>query len=151
MIKIRLFPKSIKQSNRQFEKLVLLKNAQIRLLIPQLLAGGILEVVEIPKAGAIIERSKSYNLLSFHESRARTFILQDLYKSMIRIYQRIDEERARKQGILAKAQRTDVKKDLKRYLSNDELRQYEEWKRYEERLLGQITRIDKSVMLLRDV
>jgi DNA-directed RNA polymerase III subunit RPC3 len=70
---------------------------------------------------------------------------------LIRIYQRIDEERARKQGILTKAQRTDVRKDLKRYLSKDELRQYAEWKTIEERLLGQIMRVDKSIMLLGEV
>jgi DNA-directed RNA polymerase III subunit RPC3 len=70
---------------------------------------------------------------------------------LIRIYQRLDEERARKQGILTKASRTDVKKDLKRYLSKDELKQYSTWKTLEERLLGQIMRIDKSIMLLRDV
>jgi DNA-directed RNA polymerase III subunit RPC3 len=134
----------------QFEKLVLLKNAQIRLLLPQLQAGGILEVVEIPKAGGI-DRSKNYNLLSFHESRARAFLLQDLYKTLIKIYQRINEERARKQGIIAKAQRTDVKKDLKRYLSRDELKSYNAWKVLEDRLLGQVMRIDKSVMLLKDV
>jgi DNA-directed RNA polymerase III subunit RPC3 len=112
--------------------------------------GGILEVQEIPKSAGT-ERAKNYNLWSFHESRARAFILQDLYKTLLRIYQRIDEERARKQGILAKAQRTDVKKDLRRYLSADELKQYAEWRALEERLLGQIMRVDKSVMLLRDV
>ena len=106
--------------------------------------------MEIPKSSGI-ERAKNYNLWSFHESRACAFLLQDLYKSLIRTYQRIHEERARKQGILAKAQRTDVKKDLKRYLSRDELRQYVEWKTLEERLLGHILRVDQSVMLLRDI
>jgi DNA-directed RNA polymerase III subunit RPC3 len=118
--------------------------------LSELQIGGILEVQEIPKSAGN-ERNKNYNLWSFHESRARAFLLQDLYKTLIRIYQRIDEERARKQGIIAKAQRTDVKKDLKRYLSKDELVQYGQWKAIEERLLGQIMRIDKSVMLLRDV
>jgi DNA-directed RNA polymerase III subunit RPC3 len=130
--------------------LILLRNDHIRILLPQLQSGGILEVVEIPKAGGL-DRSKNYNLLSFHESRARAFILQDLYKSLIRVYQRLDEERSRKAGILAKAQRTDVKKDLKRYLSKDELNQYWRWKTLEDRLLGQIMRIDRHVMLLRDV
>ncbi len=44
-----------------------------------------------------------------------------------------------------------MKKDLRRYLSPDELRQYGEWRALEERLLGQIMRVDRSVMLLRDV
>lgn len=52
---------------------------------------------------------------------------------------------------MKKAQRTDVKGDLRRYLSRDEMRQYAEWRAVEERLLGQIARIDKSVMLLRDI
>jgi len=112
--------------------------------------GGILEVQEIPKSSGI-ERAKNYNLWSFHETRARAFVLQDLYKTLVRIYQRIDEERTRRQGILKKAQRTDVKKDIRRYLSSDELRQYGEWRALEERLLGQIMRVDRSVMLLRDV
>lgn len=116
----------------------------------ELQSGGILQVQEIPKSAGT-ERAKNYNLWSFQEHRARAFLLQDLYKTLIRIYQRIDEERARKQGILAKASRTDVKKDLTRYLSKDEIRQYSEWRALEERLLGQIIRVDKSVMLLRDV
>lgn len=44
-----------------------------------------------------------------------------------------------------------MKKDLKRYLSADELRQYAQWKTIEERLLGQIVRVDRSVMILRDM
>lgn len=138
------------EANKKFEKLILLANKELRALLAKLQSGGILEVVEIPKS-SIIERAKNYNLWSFHESRARAFLLQDLYKSLIRTYQRIQEERARKQGILKKAQRTDVKKDLKRYLSREELKQYTEWKTLEERLLGHILRVDQSVMLLRDV
>lgn len=120
------------------------------MILAQLQSGGILEVAEIPKPLAK-DRASNFNLWSFHESRARAFLLEDFYKTLIRIYQRIDEERSRKQGILAKASRTDVKKDLKRYLSKVELQQYGEWRVLEERLLGQIMRVDKSIMLLRDV
>jgi len=127
-----------------------LKNDEIRYILPQLQAGGILEVVEIPKVTGT-DRSKNYQLLSFHESRCRVFVLQDLYTTMVRIYQRIDEERARRAGILKKATRTDVKKDLQRYLSPGEYRGYIQWKAIEERLLGQIMKVDKSVMLLRDI
>jgi DNA-directed RNA polymerase III subunit RPC3 len=130
--------------------LILLKNKELRAVLSELQSGGILQVQEIPKSAGT-ERAKNYNLWSFHEPRARAFLLQDLYKTLIRIYQRIDEERARKSNILAKASRTDVKKDLKRYLSKEEVKQYTEWRAIEERLLGQIMRVDKSVMLLRDV
>ena len=119
-------------------------------MLLELQSGGILQVQEIAKS-TNIERAKNYNLWSFHEARARTFLLQDLYKTLIRIHQRIDAERARKQNLLLKASRTDVKKDLKRYLSRDEIRQYTEWRALEERLLGQLARVDKSVMLLRDI
>ena len=120
------------------------------MILLQLQEGGILEIAEIPKSG-VADRAANYNLWSYHESRARAFILQHLYGTLINIYQRIQEERSRKQGILAKAQRTDVKKDLKRYLSRDELKQYAEWRTIEERLLGEIMRIDKNIMLLRDI
>ena len=128
----------------------MLKTKDVRVVLAQLLSGGILEVAEIPKPLAK-DRASNFNLWSFHESRARAFLLEDLYKTLIRIYQRIDEERSRKQGILTKASRTDVKKDLKRYLSKVEMQQYGEWRILEERLLGQIMRVDKSIMLLRDV
>jgi len=130
--------------------LILLKTKDVRAILAKLQSGGILEVAEIPKPLAK-DRASNFNLWSFHESRARAFLLEDLYKTLIRIYQRIDEERSRKQGILAKASRTDVKKDLKSYLSKMELQQYGEWRVLEERLLGQIMRVDKSIMLLRDV
>jgi DNA-directed RNA polymerase III subunit RPC3 len=130
--------------------LILLKNKELRAVLSELQSGGILQVQEIPKSAGT-ERAKNYNLWSFHEPRARAFLLQDLYKTLIRIYQRIDEERVRKSNILAKASRTDVKKDLKRYLSKEEVKQYTEWRAIEERLLGQIMRVDRSVMLLRDV
>ena len=127
-----------------------MKNKELRAVLLELQSGGILQVQEIAKS-TNIERAKNYNLWSFHEARARTFLLQDLYKTLIRIHQRIDAERARKQNLLLKASRTDVKKDLKRYLSRDEIRQYTEWRALEERLLGQLARVDKSVMLLRDI
>ena len=127
-----------------------MKNKELRAVLLELQSGGILQVQEIAKS-TNTERAKNYNLWSFHEARARTFLLQDLYKTLIRIHQRIDAERARKQNLLLKASRTDVKKDLKRYLSRDEIRQYTEWRALEERLLGQLARVDKSVMLLRDI
>lgn len=130
--------------------MILLKTKDVRAILAQLQSGGILEVAEIPKPLAK-DRASNFNLWSFHESRARAFLLEDLYKTLIRIYQRIDEERSRKQGILTKASRTDVKKDMKKYLSNVELQQVGQWRVLEERLLGQIMRVDKSIMLLRDV
>lgn len=57
----------------------------------------------------------------------------------------------RRTGILKKTARTDVKKDLKRYLSSGEYTSYVQWKTIEERLLGQIIKVDRSVMLLRDI
>jgi DNA-directed RNA polymerase III subunit RPC3 len=125
-----------------------LKKDDIRTILPKLQIGGILETVEIPKT---LERHRNIQLISFHESRARAFVLQDLYKTMVRIYQRLDEERQRRAGILKKAARTDVKKDLMRYLSPSEVRGYRQWKAIEERLLGQIMKVDQSVMLLRDI
>jgi hypothetical protein len=126
-----------------------LKKGDIRTILPKLQIGGILETVEIPKT---LERHRNIQLISFHESRAFAFVLQDLYKTMVRIYQRLDEERQRRAGILKKAARTDVRRNLMRYLSPGEIKGYRQpWKAIEERLLGQIMKVDQSVMLLQDI
>lgn len=134
----------------KFEKLILLPKQEVRIHLSTLLEAGLLEVQEIVRFGAQ-ERAKNYNLWTFNEYRARTAILEDIYKVMSRIYQRLEEERLRKKGILVKAQRTDVSRNMFALLSATERKQYAEWKAIEERLLGQIARLDWSVLLLRDM
>jgi DNA-directed RNA polymerase III subunit RPC3 len=69
---------------------------------------------------------------------------------MARCLQRANTEKEKMRPLLAKAERTDVVGREEHYLSKIERTALQSWKEKEERLLGQVARLDKLVGIFRD-
>lgn len=76
--------------------------------------------------------------------------MEECYKSMARCLQRAKVEREGVQTLLEKAERSDVVGREEEFLGEDERIGLEQWREKEERLLGEVGRLDELVAVLRD-
>lgn len=86
----------------------------------------------------------------FDEERANSLLLSDVYKAMCRNIQRTVTEKTKRKQLIEKSERTDVQANYDEYLSKNEKAELEIWRNREERLLVQLMRLDRVVMILRD-
>lgn len=69
---------------------------------------------------------------------------------MSRNIQRTNVEREKRRQLIDKSERSDVKANKEEYLTKNEKRELAIWESREERLLVQLMRLDRIVMILRD-
>lgn len=86
----------------------------------------------------------------YDPDRASNALIADIYKAMSRCIQRTDTEREKRKSLLEKWERTDVQANQEEYLSTSEKRELEIWMQREEKLLAQLMRLDRTVMIMRD-
>lgn len=82
--------------------------------------------------------------------RAKNALIGDVYKAMARCIQRTNTERDKRKSLLEKWERTDVQANQEEYLTTGEKRELEIWSTREEKLLAQLMRLDRIVMVMRD-
>ncbi|KAI9820935.1 MAG: RNA polymerase III subunit C82 [Phylliscum demangeonii] len=146
---VRVLQAHGKLDEKQISNRALHRLKDIRLTLAALHAAGYLELQEIPRDG-LRRAMSSIFLWFFDRARARRLLLQDLYKTMARLLQRAQADRALLRPLLAKAERTDVVGREDSLLSSHERAALHAWRLQEERLLGQIMRLDRMVELYRD-
>jgi DNA-directed RNA polymerase III subunit RPC3 len=112
-------------------------------------AGGFVDLQEVPK-DAQRQPSKTIFLWYFDPDRVCSSVLEDTYKAMSRTLQRIKFERNLRRDFLDKTERSDVKGNEERWLSEGELEQLQRWRDMEAILLGVVSRLDDMVAVFRD-
>lgn len=133
----------------QLAGIALRKSTSIRSTLSSLQEAGHLELQEVPKT-ADRAASRTIFLWYYDPDRARLNVLHDIYKALSRTLQRIIHERSEVQPLLEKAERTDIVGKEEEYLSKAEVRAIKRFKIIEEKLLGQVGRLDRQVMIFRD-
>jgi hypothetical protein len=92
---------------KQIAQLAIVKADQVQMAITPLLHAGYISAQELPRDNSrTVERS--IWAYTFNAVHARARLLDDTFKSMARLLQRLDHERARRRTVLDKAARTDV-------------------------------------------
>lgn len=133
----------------QIANTALLKQNQIRAVLSGMQECGHLELQEVPRS-IPPQVNRTYFLWYFDESRANALLLSDVYKAMSRNIQRTMAEKEKRKHLIEKSERTDVKANYEEYMSKNEKQELEIWRSREERLLVQLMRLDRIVMILRD-
>lgn len=126
-----------------------MKQNQIRAVLSGLHESGHLELQEVPKS-LPPQVQRTYFLWYFDELRANSLLLSDVYKAMSRNIQRTKVEKEKRRQLIEKSERSDVKANKEEYLTKNEKRELAIWETREERLLVQLMRLDRIVMILRD-
>ncbi|EPS43035.1 hypothetical protein H072_2990 [Dactylellina haptotyla CBS 200.50] len=146
---VRIIKDRGKMDEKGLADTALLRQKDIRSHLGALHERGFIHIQEVPKTAERLP-ARTFYFFYFDEGMSKMAILNDFYKAMSRIIQRIDYERGLNSMILSKSERTDVKGHEEELLTKKELTDLAKWKRTEEKLLGQLMRIDRQVMMFRD-
>lgn len=146
---VRILRDRGKLDEKQVASGAMMRIRDIRAVLTMLQYQGVLEAQELPKDNAR-QPSRTMYLWYFDIKRVQQLYVQQTYKAMARTLQRVPVERERFRTVIEKAERTDVKGHEQEKLEQSEKQALREWREVEERLSGQVDRMDEVVALLRD-
>jgi len=146
---LRIIKDKGKLDEKQIATIALIKQNQIRATLSALHECGHLELQEVPKSQPP-QVSRTYFLWYFDAQRANALLLSDVYKAMSRNIQRTSVEKEKRRHLIEKSERSDVQANYEEYMGTTEKRELDIWRNREERLLVQLMRLDRIVMILRD-
>lgn len=138
-----------KLDEKRLQEISLLPPKDLRQVLASMQSGGFVDLQEVPR-DAQRQPSKTIYLWFYDPDRVSRNTVQDIYKAMSRCLQRIKVERDRLKEFLEKCERSDVKGNEERYLSEAELQTLQQWRDKEALLLGEVARLDDMVAVLRD-
>lgn len=145
----RTMRKMGKIDEKQLSPLALMKQKDIRTKLAEMQMAGMVDIQEVPK-DATRTNARTIFLWYFDSARVSAIILQNVYKTMSRCLQRLEIERRRASGILSLTERSDVKDNQDEALTGEQLNMLREIRGKEEKLLGQIVRLDELVGTFHD-
>ena len=139
-----------KLDEKTLSTISLIPQKNMRPLLTSMHTAGLLELQEIPRDSNNRAPSRTTFLWYFDADRARAKVLAETERAMARLLQRAAVEREGVEGVLAKAERSDVRGREDEFLSKGELEALREWEGKEERIWGQLGRLDDMIGVLRD-
>lgn len=148
---VRLLREKGKLEEKQIALMSLKRLKDVRQVLTNLHAYGLVETQELPK-DATRQPPRSTYLWFFDEDRVKALYLQYIYRGISRLFQRMKAERQSDtyRTAVDKAERADVKGREAELLAAHERELVKQWRDVEERMLIQISRMDDLVALVRD-
>ncbi|KAL8995048.1 MAG: hypothetical protein Q9169_005147 [Polycauliona sp. 2 TL-2023] len=141
---------STKLDEKMLVLLSLIPQKQMRTLLHSMHRAGHIELQELPKDGSQRRPGMTLFYWFFDPERCRKRMLEETYKTMTRLVQRARVEREAVSSTVEKAERTDVVGREEELLGERELAALNEWREKEERIWGEVGRLDDLVAVLRD-
>lgn len=129
--------------------LSLLTAKEVRARLLSLQKAGLLELQEVPRDNARVA-SRTHFLYFFDEDKCSKKIIEDCHKTMLRCLQRLRVEKEKVAGLLEKLERTDVQGREDELLGAMEKQGLQKWRELEERILGEVGRLDDTIAILQD-
>lgn len=127
-----------------------LKLKDVRTKLAEMQMAGVIDIQEVPR-DSNRTTNRTIFLWFFDQDRAATLVVQNTYKAMSRILQRLDVERRRAHDVLALTQRSDVRDlDPAVYLDAHQLNDFRAIDGKIDKLLCQISRLDGLIGLFRE-
>ena len=146
---VRILEEKGKLDEKAITNIGLINQKVIRAILTTMHKAGHLELQEIPRDNHR-QPSRTMFFWFFDPERCRQKVLEETYKAMARCMQRVKVEREAVQVTIDKASRTDVVGKEDEYLGDEERNALEAWREKEEKLLGELNRLDDLVAVLRD-
>lgn len=146
----RIFRKLGKLDEKQLPNIALMKQKDIRTKLAEMQMAGVIDIQEVPRDPARTT-NRTIFLWYFDAERVSAILLDKIYKTMSRCVQRLDVEKRRSHEILTVTERSDVR-DLppEEYLEPAQVTVLQEIRDKEQRILGQIHRLDEMIGVFRD-
>lgn len=146
---IRVLHAKGKLDEKRLQEISLLPFKDLRQVLAVMQTAGFVDLQEVPR-DALRQPSRTIYLWFYDVDRICSTILEDTYKSMSRCLQRLRFERSQLKDFLEKTERSDVKGNEERYLTEGEIQSLQQWRAKEALLLGEMARLDDMVAVMRD-
>lgn len=130
--------------------LSLIPQKPMRTLLHSMHRAGHIELQELPKDGNQRRPGSTLFFWFFDPDRMRKRVLEDTYKAMANLIKRVRVEREGVRAVVEKSERTDVVGREDEFLGEEESGALREWRLKEERIWGEVSRLDDLVAVLRD-
>ncbi|KAL9579742.1 MAG: hypothetical protein Q9212_004931 [Teloschistes hypoglaucus] len=130
--------------------LSLIPQKKMRTILHNMHRAGHIELQEVPKDSNQRRPGSTMFFWFFDPERCRARMLEECYKTMGNLVRRVRVERERVRGVVEKSERTDVVGREEEFLGEGELKALREWREREERIWGEVVRLDNLVAVLRD-
>ncbi|KAL8944920.1 MAG: hypothetical protein Q9216_000081 [Gyalolechia sp. 2 TL-2023] len=130
--------------------LSLIPQKPMRTLLHSMHRAGHIELQELPKDGNQRRPGTTLFFWFFDPDRMRKRVLDETYKAMTNLIRRARLEREGVRAVVEKSERTDVVGREDEFLGEEELSALKEWREKEERIWGEVGRLDDLVAVLRD-
>jgi DNA-directed RNA polymerase III subunit RPC3 len=146
----RMMRKMGRLEEKQLPNLVLIKHKDIRTKLAEMQMAGVVDIQEVPR-DANRTNNRTIFLWYFEAERVATILLDSIYKAMSRCYQRLDVEKRKSQDVISLTERSDVR-DLppEEYLDAGQVNELERFRAKEQKILGEVARLDELVGTFRD-
>lgn len=145
----RLLSEKGKVDEKNLQSLSLMNQKTMRSYLSNLHGAGMIQLQEVPRDNSRNPQRTMY-LWYFDIERCKTRLLQDIYKSMARCLQRVRVEGDKVKGTVEKATRSDVIGREEELLAPQELEALKTWREMEEKIWGEVGRLDEFVAIIRD-
>ena len=147
---VRMLRKLGKLEEKSLPNLAFMKQKDIRTKMAEMQMAGIVDIQEVPRDASRTTQRTMF-LWYFDPERVSSILLDGVYKAMSRCLQRLEIEKRRASGILSMAERTDVRQTSEEeILSEGQMGMLEVIRVKEDKLLGQLGRLDDLVGAFRD-
>ena len=138
-----------KLDEKRLQEVSLISQKDLRQVLAQMQENGFVDLQEVPKDAQRLP-NRTIFLWFYDPDRVGRNLLHDTYKAMSRCIQRLRFERNRLKDFLDKTERTDVRENEDKYLTEAELETLRQWREKEGLMLGEISRLDDLVAVFRD-
>lgn len=146
---VRVLREKGKLDDKNLPNIALMRKADVHVKMAEMEMAGFLDVQEVPRDNQRAA-ARTIFLWFFDEHRTLKRTLDNVYKSMVRCFQRLEVERRKKSNVLAVTERKDVQGMEEEKLRGDVYNEYQQFLEIEKKLLGQVSKLDDLVAVFRD-
>jgi DNA-directed RNA polymerase III subunit RPC3 len=145
----RILREKGKLDEKMLPSAALMKKGDVQGKMLAMQMAGLVDVQEVPKDN---NRLANRTLFFWYFDRERTEaqVLDDVYKAMLRCLQTLQVERHNERNILTFVERKDVQGKEEEVMTTEHYNKYNAHLKVQDKLLGEVMRLDELVGVLRD-
>lgn len=138
-----------KLDEKMLPSAALMKKSDVQGKMLAMQMAGLVDVQEVPKDNSRLA-NRTLFFWFFDGERTQSQLLDDIYKGMLRCLQTLDVERHKERNILSFVERKDVKGKEEEVMTAEHYNKYNKHLEEQQKLLGQVVRLDDMVAVFRD-
>jgi DNA-directed RNA polymerase III subunit RPC3 len=145
----RILREKGKLDEKMLHSAALMKKPDVQGKMLAMQMAGLVDVQEVPKDSSRMA-NRTLFFWFFDRDRTRAQLLDDVYKAMLRCLQTLQVERHKERNILLFVERKDVQGKEEEVMTAEHYNKYNRHLEVQEKLLGQLMRLDDIVSVFRD-